>query len=830
MARSEVLADESFECGLEDAPAPDIAPETALLRALTAATAAREQLTKTIQPRIARVRSRSASIEITGFRKKGGPLTKRIRLTDDGELLGDGSACVMSEGIAWRATFDGLPEFADFISDLRPNEAIALGALLTGLPDTVQVVTKPRLPKVRSAGKRNVIARIREFLDFRPGHPALALIDIDVKTMPPEVRDRIKASGGLLRALMSILPELATVGSVIRRSTSAGIRRVDTGNTVTRAGGLHIYILVLDGADIERFLRTLHDRCWLHGLGWKILGATGQLLDRSLIDQSVYAGERLVFEASPELAGPLVQDQERCRPRAIEGPPLDTVAACPPLRIAEDAKLKELRAKETHRLAPQRMQMRKDHAALLAEQTGVTMETALRTIELQIAGILLPNFVLPFDGEEFRGCTVGDVLRDPARFEGATSADPLEGVAYGRCKAKIMRRADGSIWIHSFAHGRSTYELKFDAAAIEAILKDTPDVDLVNLFVNLVLDADIQDHERERVRNDVSTRTGTNKRTIDKAIEKAVNEREMSRAQEARERGLAERRDPRPLVPVPAGDAPWLPQMDALNDILGASTAAEPPARDIDGYVTQVRTRRPANMHTLTAAEANGEGTGDTLLPPPEHPLLTRLDHAAVAELIEQYVDYVDSKGRSVHLPAHFVSHFVHRTDHALPIMNAVATLPIVIPDGTILSETGLHRDRGIVFRVSPKLRSLLPRVADCTPGAVAEAMDFLVNGWMCDVATDYAGKCLLIAIVASIIERTELPERPAFFISAGQRGGGKTTVVHMISVAVLGTRAAAATFLPSEEERRKALLAYFSEGVALGHKLTKGVPPGIEM
>ena len=256
--------------------------------------------------------------------------------------------------------------------------------------------------------------------------------------------------------------------------------------------------------------------------------------------------------------------------------------------------------------------------------------------------------------------------------------------------------------------------------------------------------------------------------------------------------------------------------MDLLNDVLGKSTAAEPPARDMDGYVTQVRTRRPLNMHTLTAAEANAEGTEDTRLPPPEQPLLTRLDHAAVAELIEQHIDYVDSKGRSVHLPTPFVNHFVHRTDHALPIMNAVATLPIVTPDGTILSETGLHRDRGIVFRVPPKLRSLLPKVADCTPAAVAEAMDFLVNEWLCDVATDYAGKCLLIAIAASIIERTELPERPAFFISAGQRGGGKTTVVHMISVAVLGTRAAAATFSPSEEERRKALLAYFSEGVPL--------------
>ena len=64
------------------------------------------------------------------------------------------------------------------------------------------------------------------------------------------------------------------------------------------------------------------------------------------------------------------------------------------------------------------------------------------------------------------GCTVADVLADPERFEGATLADPNEGLDYGRCKAKILRRSDGTPLIHSFAHGRTVYELKLDAAAV----------------------------------------------------------------------------------------------------------------------------------------------------------------------------------------------------------------------------------------------------------------------------------------------------------------------------------------------------------------------------
>src|SRR5260370_34648309 len=99
---------------------------------------------------------------------------------------------------------------------------------------------------------------------------------------------------------------------------------------MARSGGLHIYVRVEDGADIERFLRTLHERCWLLGFGWMTVGAVGQLLERSLVDRMVYAPERLVFEGAPVVLAPLIQDQQRRRAKAIDGSPLDTVAAWPP--------------------------------------------------------------------------------------------------------------------------------------------------------------------------------------------------------------------------------------------------------------------------------------------------------------------------------------------------------------------------------------------------------------------------------------------------------------------------------------------------------------------
>ena len=66
--------------------------------------------------------------------------------------------------------------------------------------------------------------------------------------------------------------------------------------------------------------------------------------------------------------------------------------------------------------------------------------------ERQCDGVLLPDFVLEFDDPDLAGITVADVLADPDKYVGETLADPLEGVDYGRCKAKIMRRANGSVY------------------------------------------------------------------------------------------------------------------------------------------------------------------------------------------------------------------------------------------------------------------------------------------------------------------------------------------------------------------------------------------------
>jgi hypothetical protein len=549
----------------------------------------------------------SAPFEITVLRKAGNlPLTKSIALAPDGSPISDSSACTMAAGLAWRFAFDRIGKLAELIGDFGSDQALALGALRADLPPQVNVVTQRKL---NGSMAPDTIARTSEFFVYRRGAPALALLDHDRKGMPTAVAERIERLGGLWPALVSVLPELADIARVERNSTSAGLYRADTGEQLPGSGGVHVFLAVHDGTDIERFLRTLHSRCWLAGLGWYMVSTAGQLLDRSIVDRVVGTPERLVFEGAPVLQPPLAQDRVSRQPVASAGGLLDTTAACPDLSILERARLKELQAKDAPRIADQARTVRRayvaDRAKELSDRTGMTVEAAAKIVENQCRGILLPDIVLPFDDEDLAGTTVGDVLADPERFVNATLADPREGVEYGTGKAKIMRRADGVPWIHSFAHGRTDYQLHYDYATAEAMLQRAAPTAVAELFVRVVLASTFAPDEIERLRNVAHGRGKIGKRVLDAMLKAAREKAAAEQRRMAREERLAQRRDPRPALPQPFDNEEWLPQMAAINEVLGAVTEPLPLTRDKENVAAQARCCRLAGLHALTSKEAN---------------------------------------------------------------------------------------------------------------------------------------------------------------------------------------------------------------------------------
>jgi hypothetical protein len=429
--------------------------------------------------------------------------------------------------------------------------------------------------------------------------------------MPAAVKAELKRAGNFWNALLAVLPALGKAARLVRLSTSAGLTRADTGKPLPGSDGAHVYVATKDGGEVERFLRALHERCWLAGLGWMMVGTSGALLERSIVDRMVGGPERLVFEGGPVLVPPLQQDKESRRPIAVDGVMLDTVAVCPPLSIVEQARLNELKAKERERLAPE---MAKAHEAFVAAQakklvarTGMAEAAARQVIARQCEGVLRPDVELTFDEEELAECTVGDVLADPERFEGETLADPLEGVAYGRCKAKIMRRADGAPWIHSFAHGRTIYELRHDATSVRKAMKEAAKDDVVATFVTLAAGADLDAIELAGLCQQAKELSGVGVRVIGTALKSAQQRQAEQDAKAARARQTARRQDPRPAIPAPFPDEPFLPVMETLNEVIGKVIAARPPSRDIDDDAMRVRKLPVPNTHAFSSSEVNVE-------------------------------------------------------------------------------------------------------------------------------------------------------------------------------------------------------------------------------
>jgi hypothetical protein len=553
------------------------------------------------RPKPAQRPQASPEIEFVKLTKRDGPYTKRLFLASNGALRSDYTACVMARGTAERVKVDGVAGLGAVIEGLEPPQALALGTLRAELADKVEVATRNQLNGV---ARDDIIARTAANIVYRG--PAFALLDFDTKAMPCDVRGGVERAGGFWGALVQVVPGLGDAARVVRSSTSAGLSRTDTGAKIAGSDGVHIYITVKDGVDVERFLRALHDRCWLAGMGWMMAGAGGNALERSIVDRMVGGAEHPAFESGPILEPPLMQDRESRRPVAVEGVVVDTTAICPPLTIVERSRLEELKAKDRARIAPE---LAKSLAAFIERETakkvaaGMSVADARLSIQRWTEGILRPDVVLPFDDPELDGCTVGDVLDDPDRFDGKAMADPLEGPDYGRNCAKVMRRSNGEPWIHSFAHGRTIYHLKRDAAAVRKAMEQAPKAEVVKLFSRLVVGADLDPVELEELRQLAKELSDVGLRVINVAMKAAQAQHAQAAAKVARARQAALRgADHRPQMRAPFPDEPWLPPMGALNEVISKVKGDQPPERNIDTGATQLRKSPAPDMHAFNHA------------------------------------------------------------------------------------------------------------------------------------------------------------------------------------------------------------------------------------
>ena len=649
----------------------------------------------------------------------GALLSKRITLVDD-QIVSDGAPCRMAIGSAKVVPVATGADFARVIASLGSDNALALGTIERDVE--ARIVTARMLAKMKertTPDGQPVIARSRMYIDYRPG-PAWMLCDFDRKGMPATVAAAISDQGGMWHALLSVVPGLARAARVTRASTSAGLRRTDTSDHLPHSGGEHHYILVADGADIDRALKALHDLCWLHGFGWYLIGASGQLLDRSIIDSSVRFGERLCFEGAPEVVPPLVQDDHARAPVAHEGDAIDTRIAVPTLTDYEQARAHA--AKEQARLAlePRAAEIRAAADRRLAEdicnRTGLPNVAAMRVVTARHNGKLLPHIMLDFDHSE--PASVKDVLADPDKFIGETLSDPLEGARYGRGKAMVMRSKNDpqGVVINSFAHGQAFYRLCHDARTVGAALDAADPHHVVDVLCTMVGQAQIEADEMVRLIAVTAAKTKTGVRSIQARLK--AEQARLDAARRKAEHDEVVAGDCRLTQPLPPSNGARTPVINVVDEALASDSSEEPPIRDATGNIVEVRTVAPWGLHLLTATGSNADPAlnGKQMLPAPAEPVIARLTPVGAGMLIERYVRFETAgTGRSPPYEAALQRPFIDAlmdmsaAESAMPVARAINTAPLVAMNGNVIDGVGLDRQSGLIYRIEPQLRACLP-------------------------------------------------------------------------------------------------------------------------
>ena len=301
-----------------------------------------------------------------------------------------------------RLPLAGPADLAAVAAAMGPDQALALGRLRAELPGRGARRHPPRARRRQGRRGRHRPHARRHRLCPRRSRPSPCSTSTAraCRTRSPRPSPDAAASGPPWSRPCRASP--APPGSAAPAPAPACSTRAPGRRSAPAAGGEHVYLLVRDGADVERFLRDLHERCWLHGFGlvrWSAPRASCS----SAASWTGWSGRPSAWSsrARPVLEPPLGQDLAARAPAWSDGEALDTRAACPPLTRVERARMAELKEAARAALAPEAAAVRaaadKAFADRLAERHRVPSATALRMAEARHRGVLLPHVELAFD-------------------------------------------------------------------------------------------------------------------------------------------------------------------------------------------------------------------------------------------------------------------------------------------------------------------------------------------------------------------------------------------------------------------------------------------------
>jgi hypothetical protein len=399
------------------------------------------------------------------------PLGKRFWLSGAGELQTE-TAVPLASGEVAVAHAASIAAFAQWLDRLEAHQAV-----LYGIPSTptARVVTRECLDAIPATERQGVIARTREHLQFAQA-PGCMMLDFDVSGAPERILAAVALPDQVRDLLVKAVPELASAPMVWRPSSSSYL--YDSDKEVRGLRGQRVYLAVARAADIPQLGHLLYERLWLLGYGYFVVSASGQLLDRTLLDGAVWQPERLDFAAGPTCVPPLERRVPSARIWNGEAPFFDARSATG-LTAEEQRQIKAKRDAERmakrNEARARREQWTLERGKVIAARAGVSEEVAAGIAkDAAEHRVLRPDFLLVTEA----GTTVAvaELLASPEKWHGQRFADPLEPDyrADRRIAWANLRPATGRPYLYSHAHGGTRYTLSDGRPTIRLVPGDLP--------------------------------------------------------------------------------------------------------------------------------------------------------------------------------------------------------------------------------------------------------------------------------------------------------------------------------------------------------------------
>lgn len=363
-------------------------------------------------------------------------LSKTINRSPDGSLVKQSSAH-LTLGQADLVELPGISQLAPFLDMLMPNQAVAYG--VTGQ------VSVPLTSRKQQHKHPGAITRSEDYFSWPSGDGVMFLDYDPAEGQAPLGREQ------LLGALFQVCPALAMSGWAWRPSASGCVFDAATGAELEGVKGQRVYVHIADAADAPRAGAVLFARLWLAGWGRVDVAQNGALLERAIIDASVWQPSRLDFAAGAVCGPGLV----RRPPAAVcnPGAPLDTRAALPDLTDAERQRLHDMVLKAKEAMKPASAAQFQRHVAAEANRRGVSAEEVEAALLVaQEKRVLCHDFVvqLAYDRGEV---LVSDILAAPEKWNGVICLDPLEPDYNNRHPVGKIFADEKGFYIDSKAHG-----------------------------------------------------------------------------------------------------------------------------------------------------------------------------------------------------------------------------------------------------------------------------------------------------------------------------------------------------------------------------------------